>query len=133
MKALIIEATDNSPRVVFDPARNVFEMSGESRPENVDKFYSPLIHWMESYSQEAAHQTTGSKKATLDLKLEYFNTSSSKFILNLLAIIRDIQSKNKGVFEVRWFYDKYDLDMKEAGEEFIRLLNLQMSLVPSMN
>ena len=43
MEKLIIEATGNSPRIVLDPESRNFEFSGESRPENVRKFYLPIL------------------------------------------------------------------------------------------
>ncbi|MBI4645194.1 MAG: DUF1987 family protein [Bacteroidia bacterium] len=37
-EALIIEPTDETPKVVFDPEKNIFEISGRSMPEDTVKF-----------------------------------------------------------------------------------------------
>ena len=50
MEKFIIEPTANSPRIVLDPEKRTFEFSGESRPENVRKFYLPVLEWLEAYT-----------------------------------------------------------------------------------
>jgi len=46
MEPLIIEATPKTPKVVFDPNENLYEISGRSLPENVVKTYDPVIKWI---------------------------------------------------------------------------------------
>ena len=46
MKALVIQSTSNTPKVLFEPDTLRFEISGESRPENVSVFYLPILEWM---------------------------------------------------------------------------------------
>ena len=46
MKELNIEPTSTSPKVIFDPTTNIFEITGESRPENASVFYKPIIDWV---------------------------------------------------------------------------------------
>ncbi|UCG26855.1 MAG: SiaC family regulatory phosphoprotein, partial [Bacteroidales bacterium] len=49
MKKIIIDATTNSPKVVLDPEKNTFEISGESRPKDVPAFYKPILEWLDDF------------------------------------------------------------------------------------
>jgi len=49
MRKLIIEKTASSPKVIFDPDNNKFEISGESRPSDVNSFYGEILRWLEDY------------------------------------------------------------------------------------
>lgn len=46
MDPLIIKATLDSPAVMFNTSTNHFIISCESRPENAEKFYFPVIDWI---------------------------------------------------------------------------------------
>ena len=49
MNILFIEASKDSPKVVFDPTTNIFEISGKSHPENVKEFFKPILEWLNNY------------------------------------------------------------------------------------
>ena len=125
MNALIIEPSDFSPKVVLDPTKNVFELSGESRPENTSKFYVPILQWLEQYQsvlyweKDKFGQSASDK--VFEFKLDYFNSTSAKFIMDLLMQL-DKMAQEGYPIKVKWYYDKRDEDMKESGEEFSKLL-----------
>jgi len=60
--------------------------------------------------------------------MEYFNTSSSKCIYDLLKEIKSLKEGGKDV-RVRWYYEQYDEDMMEAGEDYSDLLDLPFAFV----
>lgn len=123
MNKLLIEATEISPKVSFDPATRVFEIYGESRPENVREFYEPILNWLEEFGKELFNQPqAGANPLTFNFKLEYFNSSSSKFILDILRKIIEYHSKGVNVV-INWHYDEGDEDMQEAGEELAKMVN----------
>jgi len=115
MNAIIAEATKTTPKIVIDPANNVFRISGESRPENASKFYTPIITLLDEYRTSLA--PGAAKKLSFDFNFEYFNSTSAKFILDIFF---QLQKFHKAGFEAEiiWNYDKRDTDMKESGEEF---------------
>ena len=120
MDAILLEATATTPKVIMDPVANKFEISGESRPENTAKFYTPIIDWFENYSSVLYYQKSSggkTRKTSMEFKLEYFNSTSAKFILDIFHKLEKIQKEGCDV-EVVWHYDKRDTDMKESGEEF---------------
>jgi len=56
----------------------------------------------------------------------YFNTSTSKWILNLLKKFNNVLDKNID-FEVLWFWE--DEDSLEYGQEVGELLNFPITFV----
>ena len=120
MDAILLEPTTTTPKVIIDPSVNKFEISGESRPENAAKFYTPIVGWFDNYKSILYFQKNsfGSTKAvSVDFKLEYFNSTSAKFILDIFYQLERIKKDGFEV-EVVWNYDKRDTEMKESGEEF---------------
>lgn len=124
MRNLIIEATKYSPKVILDKDMKYFEISGMSRPENVLKFYTPIIEWIKSYLQEA------NSEMVLNFRMQYFNTATSKMLLSIVAELEKAK-ENERYVEVLWSYEKGDEDMKEAGEEFQEIVNLPFSIIES--
>lgn len=121
MNALIIEPTDFSPRIILDPVKNVFELSGESRPENTSKFYIPILQWLEQFHASLASEKNQGGQKTFEFKLDYFNSTSAKFIMDILMQLDKMAQVGYPVL-VKWHYDKRDEDMKESGEEFSKLM-----------
>ena len=83
MAKLDIESTEDTPRVLFNPEGNHFELSGRSLPEDAPSFYGPILDWLDDYYGGSPLPTT-----TFDIKLEYFNTASSKLVLDFLMKLR---------------------------------------------
>ena len=122
MEKLIIEPTLNSPGVVLDPVENKFEFSGESRPENVRNFYIPILEWLEQFGAGAKNP------ATCIFNLEYFNSTSDKYILDIFKVLRTIHDAGNGV-TVQWHYEADDEDMYEVGVEMARMSGLSFDYV----
>jgi len=117
MEVIKIMGTDDTPTVMLDAANDIFEISGRSLPEDVNAFYSPIIAWMEKYNQAPKPKTV------FNFKLVYFNTASSKVLLDILMKLEDLQKVGKEVL-VRWHYAEDDEDMKEAGEEYADIVDV---------
>lgn len=121
--SLVIEATVKTPKVVVDSDNGQILIAGISIPEDPHEFYNPLDNELDSYLANPASATS------LDFQLEYFNTSSTMIIRNLIRKVANSSSKTK--LKVNWFYEEYDEDMKEAGDEFKLLFNeLDFDIVP---
>ncbi len=113
MKMLSIEGTEDTPRIILDKENGIFEISGRSLPEDSREFYKPLLDWLGDYSHEKNPETN------FIFKLEYFNTASSKLILDILSKLEEIDGA-----VVTWFFHEDDEDMEEAGEEFDELVDV---------
>ncbi len=112
MSPLIIEATKSTPRVHFDPAAHRLEIAGESYPEHAAKFYGPVFDWLEGYLAEPS-----SAAIAVSLKLIYFNSSTSKILLNLFDRLDQVAAAGRAV-AIQWQFDKDNEVARECGEEF---------------
>ena len=118
MTMLRIEPEDDTPMITLSKEKGIFEISGKSMPEDVVFFYQPVLEWMDAYKADPLEKTV------FDFKLIYFNTASSKLILDLLMYLEEIQEKGNEVL-VRWHSLKSDEDMHEAGEEYADMTDLK--------
>lgn len=132
MEKLIIEPTGNSPRIVLDPENKLFEFSGESRPENVRKFYLPILEWLESYTreQEKLNGTERSSGLQCQFNFEYFNSTSAKYILDIFKSLNAISALGIDL-EIKWLYEEDDEDMLEVGQEMSRMSKLTFEYIKS--
>ena len=65
MRPLLIESSEDSPKIVLDAASGNFEISERSLPEDAPGFYLPVIEWLTKYSENP------SSKTNFVIKLEY--------------------------------------------------------------
>ncbi len=98
------------PSVNFDVQKGICEIAGESYLEETQKFYFPLIKWLKDYAVEV------NKALTFNFKITYFNTSSSKCIVDLLNALKAYENAGGNV-TVNWFYDADNEDAEEELEE----------------
>jgi hypothetical protein len=129
MESLIIEATKISPRISFDTKTKIFEIKGESRPENVRVFYDPILNWLNEYGTELLSSNHDSNVVhEFNFKLEYFNSSSSKYIFDILKKVVEFHLNGIQV-KVNWFFDEGDEDMQEAGDELSRMVKYPFNYI----
>lgn len=121
MEVINIEATDETPKVILDAGNGTFEFSGKSLPEDVTIFFNPILEWIESYGE------TPNSETVVVMKMDYFNTASSKLILDILMAFEEIHEDNEGV-KVEWYYREDDEDMEEAGDEFSDIVEIPFDL-----
>lgn len=122
MDSLKLEGTSKTPHVHFDPAGRQMEIKGRSIPENSIDFYKPLIDWVDRYGRNVSGDTV------LSVQLEYFNTSSSKCILDLFKKLEGIRAQGNEV-SVLWHYEADDEDMLEAGEDYAGIINVPFRMI----
>jgi len=128
MRKLIIEQTPNSPKVILDPERNIFELSGESRPPDVAAFYLEILRWFDDYAIYLGLLQEPPESLAINFNFEYFNSSSAKYILDLCKQIGAVRSKGIGM-SVNWHFEKDDTDMLEAGKEMSRIAKFPFEYV----
>jgi DNA polymerase III delta prime subunit len=123
MSVIKIQGTDDTPTVTLDKENNIFEISGRSLPEDVVVFYKPILEWLDEYKNDPLELTV------FNFKLEYFNTASSKLLLDVLLKLEDINNDGHEVL-VKWHYPDDDEDMEEAGEEYSDIVDVPFEQVP---
>jgi hypothetical protein len=122
MKKLYIKETLNSPKVLFDPSKKRYEISGKSFPENSKTFYEPVFEWISELTVADAD------KMQLSLMFDYISSSSVITIKQLLARVKIICDKGADI-QVMWHYDAADPDIRDIGEEYKKLVGIDITLV----
>ena len=122
METIKIQGGDDIPSVILDAENGIFQISGRSMPEDVTAFYDPILEWLEELAEEY------SKKIVFEFKLEYFNTASSKLLLDVLMKLEEMHEDGKEVL-VKWYFPDDDEDMEEAGEEYADIVDVPLELV----
>lgn len=130
METLKIQPAEFTPGIVFDPEKGVFDIYGFSRPENVVGFYKPLLTWLETYNHEVLEaEPDVYRQLEVNLKMTYFNSASSKFLLDLLLLFIRMDSNNCTV-RVNWYYEEDDDEIQESGEELSEMLGFPFNYIP---
>ncbi len=127
MEKLEIHETKDSPRVILDPKSNVFSIAGVCHPENVTKFYEPIIDWIEKYKVEISNSKV-TKPIELSLFFRYINSASYKYLLTFLQLIEGYTTLGVPV-NVTWYYEPEDVDMREAGIEIFDFSGVKLPYV----
>ena len=123
MENLILEPTKSTPLVRFDAGAHSLEIKGESYPENAAKFYSPLFKWLDDYLE-----AKGGEQTEVNLEIIYFNSSSSKALMNFFDRLEEAAQAGKNIV-VNWRYHEENETAQECGEEFmedLEALNFNM-------
>ncbi len=122
MDSIFIDGTPKTPNVSFDSEKGALLLKGRSIPENSIEFYRPLVDWLENYSG------TPQPKTVCEIQLEYFNTSSSKCLLDLFKKMENM-NKNGNDIVINWYYEEDDEDMLEAGEDYQSIINVPFKMI----
>ncbi len=123
MEKYSVEGTQKTPTINFDPNKGELEVYGNSIPENSVDFYKPIIAALEEY-MTAPQPTTN-----VTFNMRYFNTSSSKRILDVFKKLETL-NRNGSPVTVNWVYEDDDDDMLEAGEDYESVVELTFKMVP---
>ena len=124
MQVIKIQGSDDTPKVTLDTSSEnpIFEISGRSLPEDVVAFYEPILEWLDEYAQSPLEKTV------FNFKLEYFNTASSKLLLDVLLKLEDMYDDGNDIL-VKWHFPDDDEDMEEAGEEYADIVEVPFEQV----
>jgi hypothetical protein len=117
METIKIQGTEDTPKILLDAENDILEISGRSLPEDVSSFYEPVLNWLNEYAENPK------KKTIFNFKLTYFNTASSKLLLDILMKLEEMHEKGIDVL-IRWHYPEDDEDMAEAGEEYADIVDV---------
>lgn len=112
LPSLYIEETQRTPTVNLDYEQGLLEITGyRSMPEVSIKFYEPVLEWVDKYVILSDRRDT-----VVSIKLEYFNTSSGKCLVDILKRMDVFASKGHQV-TLKWYYEQDDEDMAKSAED----------------
>ncbi len=122
MEAKRLAGTDDCPEVVLDKGTSEFKFIGKSLPEDVKEFYNPIHQWIEEYVEDPNDETI------IEFNMEYFNSASSKQILDILEKFSVIVENGKKA-TVKWHFMEDDEDMEDAGESYADIVDMPFELI----
>ncbi|MCQ2605364.1 MAG: DUF1987 domain-containing protein [Bacteroidales bacterium] len=123
MEHLYIEPSGWTPEVYFNIDENKLCLLGRSFPEDAATFYTPIVAWLEKNIHEFANGFT------LEIQFEYFNTSSSKYLLKMFRFLELYKQANKISVQVVWKYFANDEEMKESGMEYQQFVDIPFEFI----
>jgi len=124
MENLKIEETKATPCISFDKDKHILEIKGRSYPGSTKEFYAPVFSWLDNYLKQLTDE-----QVTVNLEIIYFNSTSSKVLMDLLSILDNEINNGKNI-SVNWFYEEDNDDMLEFGEELQEDLEvLKMNMI----
>lgn len=127
MEKLYSPASLLKPEIMLSPEDNTFIIRGNSRPENASAVYEPLIQWLGEYKNILAADSplyNSENPFILQIDLEYFNSSSAKFLYDIVVLAGSFTEKDIPV-AIAWTYDPSDPESREAGEDLAELAEIE--------
>jgi len=126
MEKLYIAPSESKPEIILSHEDNIFRIKGNSRPENVREIYEPVVKWLSDFKNILINDNSLYSEQDpfiLQLDLVYFNSSTAKFLYDIVMILKSI--KEEGIpTTINWFYDPEDPDCREAGEDLAFLAKI---------
>ncbi len=119
-----IPRTERTPEIVLDRSgeEGRIKFLGRSLPDDARNFYRPILTWIDDYFKSPLDSTV------ISFDLEYFNTSSSKMLLQIIRKFQKLEEQNKNL-KVEWYYLEDDEDILESGETFQDLTNIEFDFI----
>jgi hypothetical protein len=113
------EYTESTPEVYLNFDMKKLSIKGVCSPENPISFFNEIKDNLDAFIAE-------NNEMELDFTFDYFNTGSSKCILNLLFIIKS-KTDNNFNCKINWFLIGDDSEMRESGYFFEELTGLKFN------
>jgi hypothetical protein len=132
MKKLYISPTPTTPEVSFSPEEDIFFIRGNSSPEDVRALYYPVIEWVSDLTSEIINgnylKYSKDYPLVLIIDLEYFNSSSAKFLFDIFNELKQLKPSGIPV-KIEWHHDKEDIDMRDAGSDISSLVGMEFQYI----
>jgi hypothetical protein len=132
MQKLLIKPTETTPEIHFSPDEKIFFIRGTSSPEDVRALYYPVIQWVNNFVDSVSDNDLNIFSQAEPMKFQadflYFNSSSAKFLYDIFSELKRLPPKGIPVI-VEWFYEKEDIDLKEAGVDIALLVGMEFTYI----
>ena len=117
---LKINPSKVNPFVYINSIDGIMDIKGVSIPENANELYDPIINFIKDILTNKVIT-----KFNVCFDLLYFNTSSSKLILDIFMLLKKMEKSNIKV-NIKWYYIEDDEEMQENGEDFRDINKLKL-------
>jgi hypothetical protein len=122
MDDFFVKRTFNTPEVELKPSEGILRIEGRSIPEDPGEYYDIILQKLEDYYRNPQ------KITRIDIKLEYINSGSSKYMLELLRIVKR-NYDNGADCTVNWFYEEDDESILELGQHYRNTIKIPFKMV----
>ena len=117
------EKATSTPYVLIDEKKSYMKLEGRCFHENVAEFFKEVNNWLDVYL------ATDFGTFTFDCAINYFNSSTTKLLLNMLFKM-DKHASEENQIIVNWITTEDNEIMIECGEDFAEdLNNLEFNMV----
>ena len=122
MDDFFVKKTFNTPEVLFSPAEGILKIEGRSIPEDPGEFYDDIIARLIKYFEEPQGITR------IEIKLEYINSGSSKYMLELMRLLKRNYDKGNDCI-INWYYEEDDESIQELGQHYQATVQIPIKLI----
>jgi hypothetical protein len=117
------EKTATTPYILIDEEKGYMRFEGRSYLEDILGFFAEINEWLMKYL------SSGSAVLTFDCELEYFNSSTTKLLYNMLRAM-DKAAAGGAKMSVNWIVAEDDDMVIECGEDFSdEMKHLEFNLI----
>jgi len=121
-KNINVEMRVDSPKIVLDSNKSIFIIEGPSYPEDAFEVYDCVLHWLKQNNYQFENQLN------CEFKFKVLNSSSRKMIVEILIALEMASQKNRNI-RVLWYFEKYDEDMMQAGEDLADNIDIPFDFI----
>jgi len=122
MEEYYVKKTLNTPEVRFSTYEGTLRIEGRSIPEDPGETYELIIEQLNEYFKNPMQLTR------VDIKLEYINSGSSKYLLELMRIMKKNYDEGKDCL-VNWHYEEDDESILELGQHYKNTIQIPFKLM----
>ena len=120
MQNYIYKGNNTKPDINFSAESGILIIKGRSILEYAENVFEPMNNWIEEYSK-----SINDKKITIEIALEYFNSSSAKALIRFLILAKKFFSNND--LKVNFYYD--DESILDYGHDFAEVTGIFFNFV----
>ena len=113
----------DTPTIILDETTNVFSIHGASFAENPTSVYNPVLEWVDT------HLPLIENELKCEFDFHYLNSSSKRAAYEVMKKLEGYLSIGKKI-TVLWYFDRFDDDMLEQGQEYNDILDLPFKFLP---
>lgn len=118
---LKINKTRQTPYILFSRKNNIFRISGNSIHIQAERFYQKTINWLETYKENP------NESIDFIFRFDKINANSTKYVLKIIRILSNIFDKKS--IKIKWYYKKNNNFIREIGEDFKDIINLNFEFI----
>ncbi|WP_299462892.1 DUF1987 domain-containing protein [uncultured Microscilla sp.] len=108
-QSLLINASNSSPKICFDIAINLFQITGNAFDDDDHTFFAPIVDWMAHYLSE------NTCPIEFHIQLNQINLNAFNGIKQLISILATYRQKVKIPIHIEWITDQEEI--AEYGEQ----------------